>query len=103
MLATLTSMEGESISALADVLQMERTTLTRNLMPLQKLGYVAIERGTDNRARALSLTKTGKAALATAEPMWRAAQRNLEKRLGKASMELLNATLDNTLDNLPVS
>ena len=100
MLATLTSIEGESISALADVLQMERTTLTRNLMPLQKLGYVAIERGTDNRARALSLTKTGKAALATAKPMWRAAQRNLEKRLGKASVELLNATLDNTLDNL---
>src|SRR5260370_36152045 len=58
MLATLSAMEGESITRLAEVLQMERTTLTRNLMPLQKLGYIVVQQSPDKRARALSLSKS---------------------------------------------
>jgi DNA-binding MarR family transcriptional regulator len=100
MLATLIAMEGASISTLAEVLQMERTTLTRNLKPLQKLGYVAIEQGADNRARSLVLTEAGKKTLATAKPMWRAAQRSLERQLGKAEVSLLNVALDDTLHRL---
>jgi DNA-binding MarR family transcriptional regulator len=100
MLATLIAMEGESISTLAEVLQMERTTLTRNLTPLQKLGYVSIEQGADKRARSLKLTEAGKKTLATAKPMWRAAQRSLEKQLGKAEVSLINAALDDTLHHL---
>ena len=100
MLATLIAMEGESISKLAEVLQMERTTLTRNLTPLQKLGYVSIEQGADKRARSLKLTKAGKKALTTAKPLWRAAQRSLEKQLGKAEVSRLNVALDDTLHHL---
>jgi DNA-binding MarR family transcriptional regulator len=100
MLATLMAMEGASISTLAEVLQMERTTLTRNLTPLQKLGYVSIEQGADKRARSLKLTKAGKKTLTTAKPLWRAAQRSLEKQLGKAEVSLLNVTLDDTLHHL---
>jgi DNA-binding MarR family transcriptional regulator len=103
MLATLTAMEGESISRLAEVLQMERTTLTRNLTPLQKLGYVVIEQGPDKRARSLSLTRAGKRALAAAKPRWHAAQLSLEEQLGKEEVKLLNAKLDDMLDRLPNS
>lgn len=101
MLATLIAMEGESISRVAQALQMERTTLSRNLAPLQRLGYVVIEQGPDRRARSLSLTKAGREVLATAKPMWRAAQRRLEKQLGKAEAKMLNAALDDTLHRLP--
>jgi DNA-binding MarR family transcriptional regulator len=100
LLATIVAMERESISAVAEVLQMERTTLTRNLIPLQKLGYVAVENASDKRARSLSLTEAGKEILATAKPKWRAAQRNLEKQLGNAEMSLLKQTLENTLHHL---
>jgi DNA-binding MarR family transcriptional regulator len=100
MLVTLTAMEGESISKLAETLQMERTTLTRNLLPLQKLGYVAIEPGPDKRARALRLTETGKAALVAAQPLWQVAQRSLEHQLGKAEVKSLNAALEDTLDRM---
>jgi DNA-binding MarR family transcriptional regulator len=103
MLVTLTAMEGESISKLAEALQMERTTLTRNLLPLQKLGYVAIEPGPDKRARALRLTETGRAALIAAKPMWQAAQRSLEHQLGRAEVKSLNATLEDALDRMAVS
>ncbi len=101
MLTTLGAMEGESISKLAEALQMERTTLTRNLTPLLNLGYVAMEQGHDKRARSIKLTEAGKKALATATPRWKAAQRSLEKQFGKAEVKLLNAVLDDTLERLP--
>jgi len=100
LLATLSAMKGESISSVAEVLQMERTTLTRNLIPLQKLGYVAVEQASDRRARSLSLTETGKKTLAAARPKWEAAQLNLEKQVGKEEINLLNVTLENTLHHL---
>ncbi len=101
MLTTLGAMEGESISKLAEALQMERTTLTRNLTPLLNLGYVAMEQGRDKRARSIKLTEAGKHALATAMPRWKAAQHSLEKQLGKTGVERLNAVLDDTLKRLP--
>ncbi len=102
MLATLAAMEGGSISALADVLQMERTTLTRNLSPLTRLGYIAMEEAEDKRARALRLTKSGKKTLATAKPLWQAAQRSLEDSLGEAKVHALNKTLDRTLKGIQI-
>ncbi len=103
LLATLSAMKGESISSVAEVLQMERTTLTRNLIPLQKLGYVAVEQASDKRARSLSLTAAGKKTLATARPKWEEAQLSLEKQVGKKEVHLLNATLENTLHHLQQS
>jgi DNA-binding MarR family transcriptional regulator len=48
----------------------------------------------------LRLTNTGKAALAAAKPMWQAAQRSLEQRLGRAEVKSLNTTLEDTLDRI---
>ncbi len=97
VLATLSDLEGASVSSLANVLQMERTTLTRNLLPLQKAGYVATGEGPDKRFRTLSLTKAGKKALTAATPMWRAAQQSLEEHLGMTKVQSLNRMLDGTL------
>lgn len=67
-----------TIGDLARVLGMERTTLTRNLVPLETAGLIgssAVEG--DARARALALTDAGRARLATATPIWRALQAEL--------------------------
>lgn len=100
MLETLKVMQGESISRVAHVLQMDRTTLTRNLAPLKKMGLIALQTGSDKRERTLSLTTAGKRALAAAEPKWRAAQKHFEQRLGKIHVKLLNDLLDGTLCHL---
>ena len=100
MLSTLAAMEGKSISELADVLQMERTTLTRNLSPLKKLRYITIAEGQDKRAKSLRLTKAGDKALSSAKPLWRAAQQSLELQLGKAEVQSLTKILDNVMDCL---
>src|SRR5262245_23110545 len=62
------------LTRLADVLVLDRTTLTRNLMPLKKKGWVASERGPDRRERYVALTRDGRAALERALPLWHAVQ-----------------------------
>src|SRR3954471_4884968 len=59
-----------SIKSLADSLEMERTTLTRNLRPLEEQGLVAIAPEARHRSRMLTLTSAGKAALLKALPLW---------------------------------
>ena len=71
-----------SIKSLADSLEMERTTLTRNLRPLEQQGYVAIAPEARHRSRVLTLTKSGQAALLEALPPWEAAQRSAMEQLG---------------------
>ena len=60
---------------------MDRTTLNRNLEPLEKKGFVrSLPVPDDARARMLTLTTDGHAALAGAAPAWRKAQAQLSKR-----------------------
>src|SRR5437868_702136 len=60
-----------SIGSVADLLVMDRTSLTANLKPLQRDGLVRIEADpSDRRIRRLVLTETGKQALTRAMPIW---------------------------------
>jgi DNA-binding MarR family transcriptional regulator len=71
-----------SIKSLADSLQMERTTLTRNLRPLEEQGLVSIAPEGRHRSRVLALTAAGKAALLKALPYWERAQQHSMHQLG---------------------
>jgi DNA-binding MarR family transcriptional regulator len=71
-----------SIQSLADSLAMDRTTLTRNLRPLEEQGYVALAPEGRHRSRMLSLTTAGQAVLLAAVPLWEEAQRSIKRRLG---------------------
>ncbi len=85
---------GESgVNALAERLLMDRTTLTRNLRPLERRGLVRARPGDDRRTRALTLTADGRAILAAALPLWHAVQRRVEEHLGAARTERLRRDL----------
>ncbi|HEX2180331.1 MAG TPA: MarR family winged helix-turn-helix transcriptional regulator [Actinomycetota bacterium] len=71
------------MSTLADLLGMDRTTLTRNLKSLRELGLVASAAGDDRRSRLISLTESGRTALESALPLWREAQRRATELLGE--------------------
>src|SRR5260370_35084662 len=61
-----------SINALAAALVMDRTTLGRNILPLQRDGLVAIGPGrTDRRSKEVHLTKAGAARFRAAAKDWR--------------------------------
>src|SRR4051812_16709412 len=83
VLAAVAARGALSIKALADSLQMERTTLKRNLGPLEDEGYVTLAPERRHRSRVVALTPAGQAALLEALPLWRTAQRTAQKQLGE--------------------
>jgi DNA-binding MarR family transcriptional regulator len=85
-----------SIGSVADLLVMDRTSLTANLKPLQRDGLVGIEPDpSDRRVRRLVLTVAGKRALARAMPIWTEVHGEIDKTLasGAAGGALLRAGL----------
>ena len=72
-----------SINALAAELVMDRTTLGRNILPLQRDGLIAIAAGqTDRRSKELQLTRAGAARL----------RKRLQSRPAGWSVEVAPAT-----------
>ena len=76
-----------TVTKLAEQGVMDRTTLTRNLKPLEKLGLIKISTGSDQRKRVISITRKGQEALVKALPLWRKAQARVVKGLGRKRME----------------
>ncbi len=78
------------IGEVARQLLMDRTTLTRNLRPLEKGGFVRVARSpTDARSRILLLTPAGVRALEAAFPLWEQAQQAATAGVGAKSMNEL--------------
>jgi len=85
-----------SLGSVADLLAMDRTSLTANLKPLQRDGLVLIEADpSDRRVRRLVLTETGKRVLADAMPVWISVHGEIDDGLAmrKASGETLRKGL----------
>lgn len=85
---------------LAARLQMEPSTLTRNLQPLVAQGWVRVEAGRDARSRQVSLTEAGRAKHTEAKAAWRCAQAGFNERLGPARVAALHALLDECLQRM---
>jgi len=83
LLVALRVLAPVSVSELARNAVMDRTTLTRNLAPLERAGLVRVEPGKDRRVRMVSLTAWGQRALARAHPSWQDAQTRAQTLLGK--------------------
>ncbi len=82
LLAALDRMGPSALTPLADFLEMDRTTLTRNLKILQNQGLVGTTKGKDARVRLLNLTSEGMAVLQQTYPAWEAAHTAFLERLG---------------------
>ncbi|NOY63038.1 MAG: winged helix-turn-helix transcriptional regulator [Gammaproteobacteria bacterium] len=93
ILANIAGYQRITISVLAEKLVMDRTTLTRNLKPLNKQGLIEIVPGEDRRTRAIELTAEGHAVLAEALPLWREAQKRVTQFMGKSRLTHLIAEL----------
>jgi DNA-binding MarR family transcriptional regulator len=83
ILRALQAKAGWSMAELSDWLGMDRTTLLRNLRPLQRDGLVRAKGGGQGGHVALEITDKGRAALAKTLPAWRSAQDKVVAILGK--------------------
>ena len=91
LLAVLKNVGPQPLQALAELLGLERTTLTRNLQPLLARQLVIAQAGDDRRVRRLSVTPAGVQAAVAALPLWRKAQRQVEKQIAPATLKSLRA------------
>ena len=83
-----------TINQLAGMLVMDRTTLGRNIRPLQREGLVAVSRGgSDRRRRELCLTEAGATRLARATRCWQEAQARFEAAFGAAPSSELRSLM----------
>jgi DNA-binding MarR family transcriptional regulator len=83
-----------SIGKLAGILGMERTTLTRNLTPLEEQKWISIKAGDDPRARMIGITGQGRNVVRRSFPYWSKAQAHIGKLLGadgRAALKLLGS------------
>jgi len=93
LLATLSQAAPITINRLAEIMDMDRTTLTRNLELLIKQRLVQSQEGEDRRTRQVDLTEEGEQALGRAWPLWQEAQARIEGALGRERFEGLLAEL----------
>ncbi len=82
-----------TVTRLAEMGVIDRTTLTRNFKPLEKRGLIEVVLGKDRRTHMVSLTGRGKEALAKALPLWKKAQARVVKELGRQRWNSLQANL----------
>jgi DNA-binding MarR family transcriptional regulator len=93
LLMSLNRPEPPGIGSVADLLAMDRTTLTANLKPLERRGLLTVSVDeSDRRGRRLALTAEGRALLTAAVPIWKRTHAALERKL-KRSADALRADL----------
>ena len=90
----------QSLTALADRMEIDRTTLTRSLQPLLDQDLVGESCGVDARQRLFFLTVDGARARAGARKQWRQAQLALEQHLGRDFVANLHTQLEQALSRL---
>ena len=94
ILAKLKRLGPLTINALAKAMLTDRTTLGRNILPLEGDGLIRIEpSASDRRAKELHLTKAGEKRLQAALKRWSQAQARFETVFGAKRAADLRALL----------
>jgi DNA-binding MarR family transcriptional regulator len=92
------------INALAAELVMDRTTLGRNILPLERDGLISIEPGRiDRRSKEVKLTKAGVARFRAANAGWKEAQARFEAAFGGRRAKDLRALLHQVATNAAIA
>jgi DNA-binding MarR family transcriptional regulator len=94
ILSSLQARDSWNMAELSDWLGMERTTLVRNLRPLQRDGFVkAVGGGRGNRVE-LTITTKGRKQIEKLTPAWKSAQRAAVKTLGEKRWSAILSDLE---------
>lgn len=101
LLACLSRRKGVGISALAEQLRADASTVSRLVKPLANAGLINIRTDShDRRGRLVWLTDAGHARRAAAQAGWQAAQDGMADRLGAGRLAALRFLIDEAHDRL---
>jgi DNA-binding MarR family transcriptional regulator len=85
---------------IARAMNVDASTLSRNLQPLVAAGWVTQEAGADARSRVVQATDAGREKRAQAQRRWRVAQEGLNAALGPQRVIALHALIDEAMQAL---
>ena len=94
ILASLNAKNTWSMAELSDWLGMERTTLVRNLRPLQRDGFVKVVGGGRGNRVELTITSKGRKQIEKLAPAWKSAQNAVVKTLGEKRWSAILSDLE---------
>jgi DNA-binding MarR family transcriptional regulator len=104
LLVAIALAQNMPLTRLAEVLAMDRTTLARNLKPLESQNLVTVEASKeDRRVRVIALTEQGRHILQDALPRWRQAQTHMALLLGQQQSQALLAHAQRVMELVPFS
>ena len=94
LLRTIARRQSVSLTALGKALELDRSTVGRNVQVLERSRRVATMRGkSDQREAIVTLTPLGVRILEDAAPAWEACQAAIARRLGKRRLAVLRDAL----------
>ena len=94
ILSSLQARDSWNMAELSDWLGMERTTLVRNLRPLQRDGFVKAVGGGRGYRVELTITTKGRKQIEKLTPAWKSAQRAAVKTLGEKRWSAILSDLE---------
>ena len=90
--------EPATLAALARELVMDRTTMTRNLKPLETAKLIRRTTARDGRTRLLHVTDRGRRLVGDALPLWERVQRRFVERVGGQKWQAMLGGLSQAVD-----
>ncbi len=100
MMTAIKILGNSNINALSEALNMDRTTINRNLKPMIRNEIVSVGEGEDKRVKSVSLTKKGEDIYERGYIRWNKAQRELEDKIGKDCWNNMNVVLDDIIHKI---
>lgn len=101
LLTTLAKRDSITAVEIGHALDIEKSTLSRNLKRLLALGHITMDPPAGRRGHGLHLTLLGKSVIKEAFPIWRSAQMRAESVMGAGSRDMLDGMLGNA-ERLPI-
>lgn len=89
MMRNLDYLGEASVTALAEQIGLDRTSVVRMLKPLTDREYILDKAASGKRDRRLVLSDTGKRLIEEATPAWQTAQKEIEDKIGKENIKLM--------------
>ncbi len=94
ILVAVAFMKSTNFKTLAEFLGIDQSTLARNLVTIEKQGFVTVKPGKNRREKIITLSRKGKRKLASAFPLWQKAQKTLLDKFGIDRWHKLKAEMD---------
>lgn len=94
ILVSLQAKDSWNMAELSDWLGMERTTLVRNLRPLQRDGFVEVGGGGRGNRVELKITAKGRKQVEKLTPAWKSAQCAVVQTLGEQRWSAILSDLE---------